>query len=111
MAEGEAERRKKIAWIKLISSPVGYLQQAKAISPACRFLPAVLFPCSSVEASHKMQELFSQLQPAPSCLLSKDPSRIVTDLFQISRKHQIYHTRRRELYYMRNCFFWPGAKK
>lgn len=26
--EGKGERRKKNAWIKLISSPMGYLQQA-----------------------------------------------------------------------------------
>lgn len=26
--EGEGERREKTAWIKIISSPTGYLQQA-----------------------------------------------------------------------------------
>lgn len=109
--EGEGERRKKNAWIKLISSPVGYLQQAKAISLACSFLPAALFPEGSVEAGRKMHELLWQLQPAPNCLLLKDPSGIDTDLFQISRKHQIYHISRRELYYMHNCFFWSGAEK
>lgn len=72
--EEEGERRKNNAWIKLISSPVGYLQQAKAISPACSFLPAALFPEGSVETGHKMHKLLWQLQPAPIHLLLKDAS-------------------------------------
>lgn len=108
--EGEGERKKN-AWTKLISNHVSYLQQAEAVSPACSFLSAALFPEDSVEVGHKMHELLWQLQLAPSCLLLKDPSSIATDLLEISRKHHSYHTGRRELYYMHNYFFWSGAEK
>jgi len=87
------------------------MQPAKAISPACSFLSAALFTEGSVESGHKIHKLIRQLQPAPSCLLSKVPSRTAMDLLQISRKHKIYHISIKELYYMHNCFLWSGAKK
>lgn len=55
------KEKQKSTWIKLISSSVVSLQQAKAIFLACSFLPDALLPVDSMETSHKVHKLLHNL--------------------------------------------------